>query len=467
MKVDIAIIGGGPGGYVAAIKAAKLGAKVCVIEKDKLGGTCLNRGCIPTKALYKNAEVLNTLKSIDKFGVSIDNYKINIDVIHKRKNEIVEQLVFGIRKLLKANKVELVIGTGEILDKNTVIVKEDKNEVQKIEAKNIIIAVGSKSSVPPIKGADIEGIYTSESMLNFNKVPQKLTIIGGGVIGIEFAGIFNAMGTEITVVEFLPRILATVDSGLTKRLTMLLKKKGIKINTSTKVNSIKKVNDEFNVECEGKKGKAKLESDAVLISTGRVPAIDKEKLESLGIECTKHGIKVNDNMETTLNGVYAIGDVNGISMLAHSASHQGIAAVEHIMGKNVENSQSIIPSCVFTFPEVACAGISEDEAKEKGIDYITSKFLFGANGKALTLGEGEGLVKVIAKKCDNTIIGVHIMGSHASDLIHEGVIAIEKKFKPEDIAQIVHAHPTLSEAFVEAVLGLTGDSIHTIPVNRN
>lgn len=464
MEFDIAIIGGGPGGYVAAIKAAQLGAKVCVIEKEKLGGTCLNRGCVPTKALYRNAELLNTLKNIEEFGIIVDNYRLDIDLMLKRKDKVVEQLVTGIDKLLKANKVEVIKGNGEILDKNTIAVQLSEGSRKEVKAKNIIIASGSNTAVPPIPGV-AEDIYTSESILNFKEIPKTLTIIGGGVIGMEFAGIFNAMGTEVTVIEFLPSILAQVDLDLTKRLNVLLKKRGIKINVSTKVNSIEKVNGEFKVNCENKKGEISFNSAAVLIAAGRKANFHREELEGLEIEYTKQGIKVDDNMETSLKGVYAIGDVNGISMLAHAASHQGIIAVKHIISGEAASKSSIIPSCIFIFPEIAYAGITEEEAKEKGIEYVTSKFLFGANCKALTLGETEGLVKVIAKKEDNTIIGVHIMGPHASDLIHEGVLAIEKHLKAEDITEIIHAHPTLSESFHEAVLGLTGEAIHGMPVN--
>lgn len=461
--IDVVIIGGGPGGYVAAVRAAQLGAKVCVVEKDKLGGTCLNRGCIPTKTLYRNAEILNTLKSIDEFGIGINGYEINVSAMQERKNKIVDQLVGGVEKLLKANKIEVIKGTAEIVDSNTVAVIENEGSLRKIKTKKIIIATGSKTSIPPIPGAGLEGIYTSEDILNFTEIPKKLTIIGGGVIGMEFAGIFNAMGTEVTVVEFLPRILVQVDSDLTKRLMMSLKKKGIQIHVSTKVTSIEKQDKEFTVNCEGKKGPISFNSDAVLISTGRVPVMDREKLNALEIDFTNKGISVDENMETTLKGVYAIGDVNGIWMLAHTASHQGIQVAEHIMGINSSKHDSVVPSCIFIFPEISCAGLSEDQAQEKGIAYITSKFLFGANGKALALGEAEGMVKIIARKEDNVIIGVQIMGPHASDLIHEGVIAIEKKFKPEDIAGIIHAHPTLAETFVEAVLGLKGEAIHSAP----
>jgi len=466
MEKDLVVIGGGPGGYEAAIRAAQLGMKVCVVEKDKLGGTCTNRGCIPTKALYRHAEILNILHDIDEFGIKVSSYDMDVTVMQERKNKVVDQLRQGIEGLLKANDIEVIKGTGYITDSNTVQVMEENGQESVVKTKNIIIATGSIPAVPPIPGADAAGIYSSEDMLNFTKIPEDLTIIGGGVIGMEFAGIFNAMGTKVTVVEFLPNILAQVDTDLTKRLLPMLKKKNMSINTSTKVVSIDKQGDRFVVNCEGKKGPVSFESEVVLISTGRKPAIDQKRFEELGIEFTRQGITVDENYETLLKGVYAVGDVNGKWMLAHAAAHQGIQVAEHLAGMSHGEAGKVIPGCIFIFPEISVAGLSEDEAKAKGIDYVTAKFMFGANGKALALGEPDGLVKVIANKADNTIIGVHIMGPHASDLIHEGVVAIEKKLTVEDIAHIVHAHPTLSEAFVEAVLGLEGKSIHSYPPKK-
>ncbi|MHC1719761.1 MAG: dihydrolipoyl dehydrogenase [Clostridiaceae bacterium] len=466
MEKDLVVIGGGPGGYEAAIRAAQLGMKVCVVEKDKLGGTCTNRGCIPTKALYRHAEILNILHEIDEFGITVSSYDMNVTTMQERKNKVVDQLRQGIEGLMKANDIEVIKGTGFIADSNTVKVLEENGLESVVKTKNIIIATGSIPAVPSFPGADTEGIYFSEDILNFTKIPEDLTIIGGGVIGMEFAGIFNAMGTKVTVVEFLPNILAQVDTDLTKRLLPMLKKKNMSINTSTKVVSIDKQGGRFVVICEGKKGPVSFESEAVLISTGRKPAIDQKRFEELGIEFTRQGITVDENYETSLKGVYAVGDVNGKWMLAHAASHQGIQVAEHLAGMSHGESGKVIPGCIFIFPEISVAGLSEDEAKAKGIDYVTAKFMFGANGKALALGEPEGLVKVIANKTDKTIIGVHIMGPHASDLIHEGVVAIEKKLTVDDIAHIVHAHPTLSEAFVEAVLGLEGKSIHSYPPKK-
>lgn len=464
MNKDIIVIGGGPGGYVAAIRAAQLGAKVCLIEKDKLGGTCLNRGCIPTKVLYRNEEILNTLRNIDEFGVSVDNFNINIEKIHERKQCIIDQLVGGIAQLLKANNVDVINGLASFKDKNTVTILKEDSSTEEISADNIIIATGSVPSIPPIKGADTDGIYTSEDILNFDTIPSSLAVIGGGVVGMELACIFNSMGTKVTVIEYLPNILGQIDSDITKRLTVSLKKKGIVINVSSKVMEIEKNPNGYVVYGEGKKGAIRIEAEKLLISTGRTPVVNGLGLENIGVDFDRKGIKVDSNYETNVKGVYAIGDVNGKIMLAHAASHQGICTAEKIMGLKSDNVNQVVPSCIFVFPEVASVGITEDEAKKDGISYKVSKFMFGANGKALALGEGEGFVKVISR--DDLLVGVHIMGPHASDLIHEGALAITNNMKIQQIKNTIHAHPTLSEAFLESVLGLTGESIHLAPIKK-
>jgi len=464
---DIVIIGGGPGGYVAAIRGAQLGAKVCLIEKEKLGWTCLNAGCIPTKALYKNAEIINTLKHIDEFGIGVSGFNIDVEKIQSRKQGVIDQLVGGIGQLVKSNNIDLVNGLATLKDKNTISVMFSDDTTREITGKNIIIATGSAPSIPPIPGADSEGLYTSNEILNFDKLPESLVVIGGGVIGMEFACIFNAMGSKVTVMEFLPSILATVDSDLTKRLTPSLKKRGIDLNVSTGVTKIEKSASGYTVFAEGKKGEIQVEAEKVLIAIGRKPLTDGLNLESLGIEYDRKGIKVDEKFETSIKGVYAIGDVNGKIMLAHAASHQGEVVVEEIMGVHSKHSE-VIPGCIFIFPEISSVGITEDEAKLKGIEYKTSKFMFGANGKALTLGESEGMVKVISQVVDgkNIIVGVHIMGPHASDLIHEGVLAVSNEMDIESIVSTVHAHPTLSEAFHEATSGILGRAIHLAPSRK-
>ena len=465
MEKDIVVIGGGPGGYVAAIRAAQLGAKVSIIEKGEFGGTCLNRGCIPTKVLYRNAEILNTLKDIHEFGIKIDGYSVNVEQIQSRKETIVNQLVSGVEQLLKANNIDIILGTASLKDKNTVSILLNNGDIQELTTNNIIIATGSIPSIPNIPGITLPGVFTSESILEFKEVPNSLAVIGGGVIGMEFAGIFNALGSKVTVIEFLPSILAPVDIDLTKRLNVSLKRKGMDINTNTKVISIEKVNEELVITTEGKKGEIKFTANNVLVSVGRTPMTFGLNVESLGIELDRRAIKVDKNYATNIPNIYAVGDVNGKTMLAHAATHQGKKVAERIMGSIDSHSSEIVPSCIFVFPEISMVGITEDEAKEKGMEYKTSKFLFGANGKALALGEGEGMVKVIAS-LDNTILGVHIMGPHASDLIHEGNLAINNKMKVENITNMIHAHPTLSEAFEEAVLGLIGESIHAVPTKK-
>jgi dihydrolipoamide dehydrogenase len=465
MEKDIVIIGGGPGGYVAAIRAAQLGAQVCIIEKAEFGGTCLNRGCIPTKVLYRNAEILNTLKNITEFGIKVDSYSISVEEIQNRKEKIVNQLVSGVEQLLKANNIDIILGTASLKDNNTVSILLTNGEIREITSKNIIIATGSVPSIPNIPGITLPGVFTSESILEFKEVPNNLAIIGGGVIGMEFAGIFNALGSKVTVIEFLPNILAQVDTDLTKRLIVSLKRKGMGININTKVISIEKNNEELIVTAEGKSGEIVFKADKVLVSVGRTPMIEGLNIEDLGILLNRKAIIVDDNYETNIPNIYAIGDVNGKSMLAHAASHQGKKVAEKIMGFTTPHSREIIPSCIFVFPEIACVGITENEAKESAIEYKTSKFLFGANGKALALGEGEGMIKVIAS-LDNTILGVHIMGPHASDLIHEGAMAINNNMKVDNITSMIHAHPTLSEAFEEAVLGLKGEAIHVVPTKK-
>lgn len=478
MDRDIIIIGGGPGGYVAAIRAAQLGASVTLIERDKIGGTCLNYGCVPTKTLYRNAEVLRTLSQSEEYGISIDNYTFDVENIQARKTKVVKQLVEGIERLLSANKVEVISGTAEFIDTHNIkITKEDKSTTQ-LSGKNIIIATGSKAQLPPIKGVDLEEVYTSKEILEFSEVPEKIAIIGGGVIGMEFACIFQAMGAEVIVVEYERNILPLLDKDLSKRFAASLKKKSngdgsfciknsqltikpMSINTGTKVIEIKKESDKLILVAENKKGELTIEVDAVLVSTGRQAVFQDLNLGAANIKYSR-SIEVDKNFMTNVKGVYAIGDVNGKTMLAHAASHQGITAVEHIMGIESHINHDIIPSCIFVFPEIAAVGLTEKNAKDNNIAYKSSKFQFAANAKALAIGEEEGFVKVLTDM-DDFVLGVQIMGAHATELIHEGALAINNKMKLEDITNTIHAHPTLSEALVEAALNINEQAIHISP----
>lgn len=455
---DIIVIGGGPGGYVAAIRAAQLGANVSVVERDSFGGTCLNRGCIPTKAIYRTAELFNTLKHISDFGINVKEFSIDVDTIQNRKSNIINTLVSGIEALLKGNGVEVIRGEATLIDKNTVNVKCE-NEKIILKGKNIIIATGSQSEIPEIQGKEHKNVITSDELLDFKSIPETLVVIGGGVIGMEFATIFNAMGSKVKVIVARDSILYDVDRELTKRFTAMAKKSGIEILTSTKVKSFDG-EDKVLIQCEGKKGEVSIEADLVLLAKGRKALLKGIDTEKIGIETYKKGIKVDKNYETSVKDLYAIGDVNGISLLAHAASHQGVQVVEHIL-LNKPCDDLVIPSCIFTFPEIATVGITEEEAKAKNISYKKNKFMFGANGKALALGEGEGFVKVISDE-NNKLIGIHIMGPHASDLILEGTLAVEKNMTVKDIKEVVHSHPTLGEALYEAILGINKEAIHSI-----
>jgi len=459
---DVIVIGGGPGGYVAAIRAAQLGASVTVVEKENLGGTCLNKGCIPTKALFKNAEVIHSVSTMKEFGVNLEGgFSIDIPQIHKRKEEVVFKLVDGVRRILESYEIETIFGEAEIKDRNHVVVMKNDGETENLETKNIIIATGATPFIPENMKSDHPSIMTSDEIINFEHIPKSLVIIGGGVIGMEFANIFHAMGTEVHVMERNDRILRRLDSDLSKRLQAYMKKQGMIIHNHAVVNELK-VQEDGSIEMIGeKKGKELiLNCEKVLISVGRKPNLQGMNLETLGVNHSLKGIETNDNYETNVEGVFAIGDVTGGVMLAHEASHQGIIAAEAVMNKRKTLRGSVIPSCIFTSPEVATVGLSEEEAKAKRMDYVTSKFMFGGNGKALAMGDSQGFIKVIAN--GDTIVGVHIMGLNASDLIHEGVLAVSKGMRIDDITGTVHAHPTLSEGFAEAVLGLKGESIHAL-----
>lgn len=466
MEKDIVIIGGGPGGYSAAIRAAQFGADVLLIEAESLGGTCLNKGCIPTKALYKNAQMINEINNAAEFGIKIDGFTIDMDEVMKRKQKIVDTLKDGVLKLIQANSIETINGKASLASSKMIKVIDSKGKESMIKSKNIIIATGSSCSKPLINGIDLPEVMTSDEILLCQRVPKSLTIIGGGAIGIEFASVFNAFGSKVTVVEFLPKVLENMDSEISKKLALSLKKKGIGVETEARVIEIIKTKDSLSIVTNGKKGETLISSEAVLIATGRAPNVDELNLESLGIAYDKKGVKVDENLQTNIPGIYAIGDVIGGQMLAHVASEEGIMAVDNIMGLKKQINYYAIPSCVFTFPEIAAVGLSEEEAKNKGIEYCSSKFLFGGNGKALSIGEGEGFIKVLASAQDKNIIGVHIMGPHASDLISEAVLAVKNKMTVSDISSVVHAHPTLSEAFKEAVMGIENRAIHVVPSKK-
>ena len=451
---DVIVIGGGPGGYVAAIKAAQLGKKTCIIEKEHFGGVCLNEGCIPTKALLRSAESLKEVKESSKFGV-IDietaNAKLDMKKVQKRKTQVISQLVGGVEGLLRGNKVTAVNGTGSFVDKNTVSVGN-----KKYTAENIIIATGSDVKTLPIKISEKANVLTSKEALNLYYIPKDIAIIGGGVIGIEFAYFLNSIGTKVTIIEFLDRILTMVDKEITDKVASSLIKAGITIHTSSQVKEIKDSSILF--EKEGKV--EEIFADTVLMAVGRTANTEGLNLDAAGIKTTRGAIETNLKLETNVQNVYAIGDVNGKSMLAHTASMEGIIAVENICGHNKEMDYSIIPSAIYIQPEIASVGLTEEQAKEKYKNVKMGTFPLFANGKAKVAGEEEGIVKVIIDGKLGEILGVHMYCIHATDMISEAVAAMNLEATAEEMVSTIHPHPTVSEAIHEAFHAALDKPIH-------
>ncbi|GKX27904.1 dihydrolipoyl dehydrogenase [Vallitalea longa] len=462
LQSDITIIGGGPGGYVAAIQAAKLGAKVILIEKDKVGGTCLNYGCIPTKAIVRSSEVYRDLKNHNEYGLHADNISVDMKKVIERKSNIVDQLVNGIEYLLDKNNVKVIKGTGKILDANSVFVKSNKQEIT-VTTKNIIIATGSKTSMIPIKGIDLDNVITSKEALELNDLPDKLIIVGGGIIGMEFAFIYSSFGVDVSVVEFLENTLLACDKDVCDEINSIAKDSGIKLYTSSKVESIIKSEDGKCIVSFTENNTSKfITGDKVLMAVGRQPSYKNIGLENIDIKLDSktRGIKVNNKMQTNIPNIYAIGDVTNIIQLAHVASHQGIVAVKNILGIETDMDYTVIPSAIFTNPEIAMVGVSERTAQEDGLDIEIGKFPFAANGKALTLGESNGFVKIIKEKPTGKIIGGSIIGPHATDLIAEITLAIKNGLTTKDVMETIHAHPTTAESIHEAVLATEGGALH-------
>ena len=468
MTKDIAIIGAGPGGYVAAIRAAQLGANVYLIENREIGGTCLNRGCIPTKTYFKNAEFMKDVRRSEEFGLKIDNYSLDGKVLQSRKNKVVNNLVTGIEQLLGSYKnIEVINGTASIKDKNTVLVDVKEGDTREITIDNIIIATGSTPQMTETKGVDLKGVITSDDLLEMDEIPKSLVVVGGGVIGLEFASIYQELGTQVTLLA--SRILKDMDKEISRRLPMFFKKQGMTVYTDIRAKEIQQDGDSLKVLAKYKEKDEEVEvtADYVLIASGRKPVTEGLGLEEVGIEHDRKGIKVDKNYQTTAEGIYAIGDVNSTGIqLAHVASSQGTFVVESILGENPDINLEVWPSCIFTLPEVSFVGQTEDELKASGMDYNSSKFLFSANGKALSLEEGEGFIKVFSSKEDDKLLGVTILGPHANDLIHEGALVISNGLGIDGITRTIHAHPTLSEAFIESVEGLHDRAIHMAPPRK-
>ena len=468
--MKIIIIGAGPGGYETALVAAKRGVEVVLIEAGPVGGTCLNEGCIPTKAFCKNAEVLDGLKEAEAFGVTGLSYGFDFKAVAARKNAVVEQLRGGVEGLLGHKNITLVRGKASFKDAHTVavipsfssVIPSDAEEsLQEYTADYIIIATGSVSASLPIPGADLPGILTSREILDIEEVPQRLCVIGGGVIGLEFASIFRSFGSEVTVVEYCKDILPRFDTDLAKRLKQSLGKRGIEINTQAQVTSITENSGEYTVTFTRKGKEETVVADKVLMAVGRKANVASLNLADAGIEFTPRGIIVNEVMQTNVPHIYAVGDINGKMMLAHAATFQGIVALDHIMGVENDIDLSVMPAAVFTSPEAASVGKTEDECKEAGIPVRCLKSFFRANGKAVTMGETDGFCKIVvaAEPKEGAespyepgrVLGCHLYGPHASDIVQEACSMITRKATLKEFQDVIHTHPTLTEVLQSAL----------------
>lgn len=434
MKTDLIIIGSGPGGYNTACHAAKNGLNTVIFEDRQAGGTCLNRGCIPTKTLCHEADMIEAVAAMTGSRPETDLSKAM-----NRKEHVTGQLREGVETLMKSPGITFVKEHASFKDAHTVVAGGEE-----YTADNIIIATGSESKMPPIEGINEEGVVTSTELLNLEKMPNHLCIIGAGVIGMEFASVFKSFGSNVTVIEFLKECLPAIDSDIAKRMRKVMERRGIEFYMQSAVNSINRKGDKLTV-CFDKKNKPQeVEADIVLVATGRKPNIDGLGLENTGINFDSKGIKVDDNMLTNISGVYAIGDVNGRAMLAHAATAQGIKAVNHILKKSDNIRMEIMPAAVFTNPEVAGVGLTSDQCDAMGIEYNTRKGFYRSNGKALAMDESEGMVKLITDN-NNKIIGCHAYGAHAADIIQEATVIMNFDGTTDNLRDIIHTHPTLEE----------------------
>ncbi len=455
----LAIVGAGPGGYVAAIKAARLGARVTVIEDDEVGGTCLNWGCIPTKTMIGSCEVLAKVKELEKFGMQLKGEIVaSLPKIMERKDKVVGIQVKGIKGLFKSWGIDLRMGRGTLTSPTSVEVKRKDGGSETVEADRIIISTGSRPARIPVLPFDGERIISSSDALKLMEIPESLLIIGAGVIGSEFACIYRELGTEITMVEMMPRAVSTEDGEISELLEREFRKKKIKLITGVKIEKVEVGDDGVHAFLSDGK---ELSAEKALVSIGRAFNSENMGLETVGVKKGERGnILVNSRMETNIPGIYAVGDVIGGMLLAHVASAEGIVAVKNAMGQESEMDYSVVPAAIFTSPEIASVGLREHQAAEKGIAYKTGHFQFRALGKAHAIGEISGFIKFISEENSDKVLGVHIIGPHASDLIHEAAVAMRAGLTTRDIAGTIHTHPTLSEGMMEAAEDVHGEAIH-------
>lgn len=459
---DVAIIGSGPGGYVCAIRCAQLGMKTAIIEKySTLGGTCLNVGCIPSKALLDSSHHYeDAITHFEEHGIDIPgDIKVNLKQMIARKQAVVDQTTGGIDFLMKKNKIDVFHGLGSFKDATHINIKKDNDETETIQAKNIVIATGSKSSNLPFITIDKERIITSTEALKLKEIPKHLIIIGGGVIGLELGQVYKRLGAEVTVVEYMDRIAPGIDIGLSKELTKVFKKQKFNLNVAHQVKSVERKDDEVIVKADNKKGEEVVfKGDYCLVSVGRRPFTDGLNADAAGVKINQRGrIEVNEHLQTNISNIYAIGDVIPGSMLAHKAEEEGTFVAETIAGQKPHIDYNLIPAVIYTWPEVASVGKSEEELKEAKIDYKVGQFPMRALGRSRASMDTDGFVKILADKKTDEVLGVHMIGARCADLIAEAVVAMEFKASAEDIARMSHAHPTYTEAIKEAALAATED----------
>lgn len=465
-QFDVVVIGSGPGGYVCAIKAAQLGLSVAIVEKSKtLGGTCLNVGCIPSKALLHASEMFHEAgHGLEKLGVSTGRPTLDLTKMMEHKDATVKANVDGVAFLMKKNKISVFHGMGKITGPNSVLVTAEDGKEEKLDARNIVLATGS--AVAGIPGVELEFdgevVVSSDHAIALPKVPGKMVVVGGGVIGLELGSVWSRLGAQVTVVEFLGTILGGMDGGVAKQFQRMLKKQGMEFKLNSKVTSVEKKGSKGAVTYEPVKGgdAVTLEADVILVATGRVPFTDGLGLEEAGIETERGRIKTDSNWRTNIANIYAIGDVIDGPMLAHKAEDEGVAVAETIAGQHGHVNYGVIPGVVYTMPEVASVGATEEQLKADGVDYISGQFPFMANGRARAMNMTEGFVKILADRKTDQVLGAHIVGFGAGDLIHEVAVLMEFGGSSEDLARTCHAHPTLSEVVKEAALATFAKPLH-------
>lgn len=460
-KYDVAILGAGPGGYVAALRAAQLGAKVALVEKDRVGGTCLNVGCIPTKALTTATNLLVDARRGGDFGLAIPEVKPDLPALMAYERETVDNLVSGVERLLDEAEVTLVRGEGRLVEPDTLRVTGQDGGTTTVSGEHVILAPGSVTARPPIPGLDLPGVMTSTEALTITDVPEHLIVVGGGVIGLEFASIYGALGSRVTILEMMPTLLpGVVGKRLAKRLAITLHRRGMDIQLGARVERIESVGDGLRVVFEGRRGEQSVEGERVLVAVGRCPNTEDLGLEEVDVEMDGRTIVVDEHLQTTVPSVWAIGDAVDGPWLAHKAMVDGRVAAENATGGDRAVDYGSVPNVIFTRPEVASVGLTREEARERGVGVTVTKFSFSAAPKAQILGKTEGLIQLVCEEESGRVLGVHMMGPHVTDLIAEGALAVEIGATADDLAWTTHAHPTLPEAMLEAALGFRDATIH-------